>query len=360
MAESALHRRYTVLVVVTLMLASPRVHGQTEAGLNTQQNGAVITALPLSRTSGTFGDAAACGPEDPAITNPPKANKETQIAPLARASAADAGGYQDPWSQVKGIRAGPLSFDFSGQVRMRYERDVGFTLLGYEPGAADDLLLERVRLDLSARLWNRPRLFLQLQDSHAFLTTLVDSDFPSSSPIEDTLDIRQLYAEWLRIGGSAVGFRIGRQEISYGDQRVFGPGSWGNTGRFSWDAAMLKVDTHWFGSDLWIGKFLQYKSDVWPDRAVDEPLTLVSYTQVKRLPFRLDLFYVMKDDSSTDDRGRVRHWQPAIQHHRLPGRAHGFGRRRCGRDGHRPVRTIRARSDSRVRLKRQGRCHGTR
>ena len=287
------------------MLASPRVHGQTNAGpvVDTQQNGAVIAALPLSRTSGIFGDAAACGPEDPAITNLPEANEDMQIAPLAPASAAGESGQHDPWSQVKGMRAGPLVFDFSGQVRMRYERDVGFTLLGYEPGAADDLLLERVRLDLSARLWNRPRLFLQLQDSHAFLTTLVDSDFPSSSPIEDTLDIRQLYAEWLRIGGSAVGFRIGRQEISYGDQRVFGPGSWGNTGRFSWDAAMLKVDTHWFGSDLWIGKFLQYKSDVWPDRAVDEPLTVVSYTHVKRLPFRLDLFYVMKDDSSTTTAG---------------------------------------------------------
>ena len=150
-----------------------------------------------------------------------------------------------------------VTFDFSGQARLRYERDVGFTLKGYQPGAEDDLLLERVRLDFSARLWNRPRLFLQLQDAHAFLTTLEDSDFPASNPIEDTLDIRQLYGEWERIGGSALGFRIGRQQISYGDQRVFGPGNWGNTGRFAWDAATLKVDTRWFWSDVWVGKYLQ-------------------------------------------------------------------------------------------------------
>lgn len=229
---------------------------------------------------------------------PPDASKETESMSLAPAAGAGEGGHQDPWSPVKDVRVGPLTFDFSGQVRMRYERDVGFTLMGYEPGAHDDLLLERVRLDLSTRFDNGPRLFLQLQDAHPFLTTFEDSDFPTSSPIEDTLDIRQLYAEWLRIGGSAVGFRIGRQEISYGDQRVFGPGSWGNTGRFSWDAAMVKADTPWFGSDLWVGKFLQYKSDVWPDRTVDEPMNLVSYTQVKRLPFRLDLFYVLKDDAS--------------------------------------------------------------
>ena len=191
-----------------------------------------------------------------------------------------------------------VTFDFSGQARLRYERDVGFTLKGYQPGAEDDLLLERVRLDFSARLWNRPRLFLQLQDAHAFLTTLEDSDFPASNPIEDTLDIRQLYGEWERIGGSALGFRIGRQQISYGDQRVFGPGNWGNTGRFAWDAATLKVDTRWFWSDVWVGKYLQYKSDVWPDRSVDDFITVVWYTQIKRLPFRLDAFYVLKNDTS--------------------------------------------------------------
>ena len=104
--------------------------------------------------------------------------------------------------------------------------------------------------------------------------------------------------EWLHVGGSAFGFRIGRQQISYGDQRVFGPGNWGNTGRFAWDAAMMKVETERFASDFWVGKYLLYKSSVWPDRAVNNFLTFVNYTQVKRLPVRLDLFYVLKHDSS--------------------------------------------------------------
>jgi hypothetical protein len=155
-----------------------------------------------------------------------------------------------------------------------------------------------VRLDLTARFHDGQRVFLQLQDAHAFLTQYGDSDFPQSSPIEDTLDIRQLYAEWPHIGGGPVGFRIGRQQISYGDQRVFGPGNWGNTGRFAWDAAMVKVDTGRIASDFWVGKYLLYKSAVWPDRAVDDFLTFVNYTQVKKLPVRLDLFYVLKHDSS--------------------------------------------------------------
>jgi len=211
------------------------------------------------------------------------------------------GGQDSPaefWTRVKNRTAGPVTFDFGGQVRFRYEHDDGFSIKGYEPGSHDQLLLERVRLDLSARFWNRPRLFLQLQDAHPFLTRFGDEDFPTSSPIEDTLDIRQLYVEWLRIGGSSVGFRVGRQQISYGDQRVFGPGNWGNTGRFAWDAAMLKIDTQRFWTDLWVGKPLVYKADVWPNRAVDDFLTFVGYTHVKRLPFRLDLFYVLKHDGS--------------------------------------------------------------
>jgi hypothetical protein len=60
----------------------------------------------------------------------------------------------------------------------------------------------------------------------------------------------------------------------------------------------VKVDTEWFWTDLWVGKYLQYKSDVWPDRSIDDFLTLVSYSQVKKLPFRLDVFYVLKSDTS--------------------------------------------------------------
>jgi len=211
------------------------------------------------------------------------------------------GNTQDEfWSHTKDMRLGPAIFDFNGQVRWRYEYDDGFTVKGYEPRGHDQLLLERVRLDLGAHLSDGLRLFLQLQDAHAFLTRFKDSDFPQSNPLEDTLDIRQAYAEWLHIGGSPIGFRIGRQQISYGDQRVFGPGNWGNTGRFAWDAAMLKIDSDYFWTDLWVGKYLLYKSDVWPDRSVDHFLTFVGYTHINKLPFRLDPFYVLKyDDSGT-------------------------------------------------------------
>jgi hypothetical protein len=218
---------------------------------------------------------------------------------LASTPPASSSDVQDQfWSRFKNVKAGPLVLDFGGQSRLRFEYDDEFALKGYAPGHDDQLLLERVRLDLSARYGDDLRLFLQLQDAHAFLTQFGPADFSTSSPIDDTLDIRQLYAESLKIHGSPFGFRIGRQQISYDDQRVFGPGNWGNTGRFAWDAAMLKIDTTRAETDVWLGKYLTYQTHAWPNRPVGDFLTLVTYSRIKKLPFRLDVFYVLKDDDS--------------------------------------------------------------
>jgi hypothetical protein len=202
------------------------------------------------------------------------------------------------WSHVRDVRLGPVTLDLGGQVRLRYEHDDGFSLKGYEPGGSDDLLLERVRLELTARFSKRSRFFVQLQDAHAFLTRLGASDFPRSSPIEDTLDLRQLYLEWLQLGGSPIGLRLGRQQIAYGDQRVFGPGNWGNTGRFAGHGAMLTLETAALGADLWVGQPLQYRSDRWPNGQLPDFLTFVTYVHLNHLPFRLDLFYALKFDGS--------------------------------------------------------------
>jgi hypothetical protein len=212
-------------------------------------------------------------------------------------SDADTTSHDRYQAQFNDMRLGPLVFSFGGTARLRYEYYDGTTLKGYDPGNSDQILLERVRLELDTRLWEQPHLFLQMQDAHAFFTQFDDEDFPRSNPIENTLDIRQLYIEWRRIAESPFGFKLGRQQIAYGDQRVFGPGSWGNTGRFAWDAAMLKIETEWFWADLWIGKFLQYKTSVWPDESVDNFSTFVTYVGIKNLPLRLDLFYVQKNDN---------------------------------------------------------------
>lgn len=200
------------------------------------------------------------------------------------------------YKSINNIKIGPSILSISGQLRLRYEHFDGFGLKGYNPSEEDDLLLERIRIDFSFQHSTQKFLFIQMQDAHAFLTHYRDKDFPDSNPIEDTLDVRQLYIQWLNIKESPFGFRIGRQEISYGDQRVFGPGQWGNTGRYAWDAIMMKINTKWFDNDLWVGKYLTYKSDEWINKPVKNFFTIVNYTRLKNLPLMLDVFYVyMKD-----------------------------------------------------------------
>lgn len=200
------------------------------------------------------------------------------------------------YKRINNVKIGSSILSISGQLRLRYEHFDGFGLKGYNPSEEDDLLLERIRIDFSFQHSTQKFLFIQMQDAHAFLTHYRDRNFPDSNPIEDTLDVRQLYIQWLNIKGSPFGFRIGRQEISYGDQRVFGPGQWGNTGRYAWDAIMMKINTKWFDNDLWVGKYLTYKSDEWINKPIKNFYTIVNYTQLKNLPFILDVFYVFKKD----------------------------------------------------------------
>jgi hypothetical protein len=223
----------------------------------------------------------------------------TQIVATAR---ADWNAAQDRfWGHIKDVALGPVRLDIGGRLRLRQEHDDAFTVKGYVPDGGDDVLLQRLRLDLDFRLPRAARVFLQFQDAHAHFTRYAAKDFPRTNPYEDWFDLRQAFVEWTRIGGSPFGFKVGRQAIAYGDERVFGPGDWGNTGRYSWDAAILKVDTSWLWAELWLGRFMRMQPDAWPNSPFTQPTLYVAYAGIKRLPFRLDLFYAARHDTS----GRV-------------------------------------------------------
>jgi len=156
------------------------------------------------------------------------------------------------WSDpLKGIPLGPLRLDIGGSVRLRYEYRDDFSQQRYADRRTDDLrrdgfLLQRVRLDLDVKFAEEAHLFVQLQDARAHGSDFTEDDFPAavhSCPFWNPLDLRQAYLEMLHIGGTAFGIKVGRQAIFYGDNRIWGPGEWGNVGRYTWDAVKLIVDT---------------------------------------------------------------------------------------------------------------------
>jgi hypothetical protein len=113
----------------------------------------------------------------------------------------------------------------SGEIRLRGEWD------GRTAQAGDDAAaLSRARLGVGARV--RPWLsaFLQIQDARAWGTETATTDGAA-----DQLDLHQGYIDLTALGATA---RLGRQELSLGDERLVGPLGWSNVAR-AFDGALV-------------------------------------------------------------------------------------------------------------------------
>lgn len=157
-----------------------------------------------------------------------------------------------PVTAAESAKAAPAGrpWRFYGDLRYRYEVQDNFNAkyYGSQPPAgngSDSFLLQRLRLGVHYRLTERVALAAGIQDSRAFGVGLPDNEFYKkplgmiNHPYEDDAEP---YETWLiisDIGGRDLTLIAGRQSIHYGNNRIFGPGQWGNTGRYHWDAVRL-------------------------------------------------------------------------------------------------------------------------
>ncbi len=152
---------------------------------------------------------------------------------------------------------------FGMTMRFRYEFQDNFNQKYYgenpELGSADDgFLLGRIRAGLDYKPSEKIHLALWLQDSECWDMALPDSAFYNGklemedNPNKDQWELWETYLEVTRPADLPLAIKVGRQRIYYGDKKIFGPGEWGNTGRWMWDAAKLSyafqggfVDTYY-------------------------------------------------------------------------------------------------------------------
>lgn len=135
------------------------------------------------------------------------------------------------WATLSTIPAAAQELDFAGQVRPRYE----FRDPTGAAGSADVLISMRTRASLRARLERGVSLFVQLQDVRLWgeeRSTLADFS-------ADHLDLHQGYLE-IAFGKGDGRARVGRQEVSFGGQRLVGAVDWTQQGR-SFDGARLTL-----------------------------------------------------------------------------------------------------------------------
>jgi hypothetical protein len=118
----------------------------------------------------------------------------------------------------------PAWLDLAGDYRSRIE---GVEGARFQPDNDDAYVLSRLRLSATFRPSPAWRVVFQAQDSRVFL----GRDQRARPPFRDVVDARLAYVELGRRVDARWTARIGRQELTFGEQRLIGNADWLNTGR---------------------------------------------------------------------------------------------------------------------------------
>jgi hypothetical protein len=114
----------------------------------------------------------------------------------------------------------------------------------------------RVRLNIDADVHEHLRAFFQLQDSRFWgveatgLGNTARAQGALGISGQNTLDMHQGYIDVRKLFNYPVTVRIGRQEIIWGDHRMFGSFGWHNIAN-SWDAIRGMYDTEDYAAEAW-------------------------------------------------------------------------------------------------------------
>ena len=165
-------------------------------------------------------------------------------------------------------------FKIDGNIRYRYENWNGMNMLNYgddSPNALgnlnDNILLQRVILGFNYKPQKDIALTFHLQDSRAFGWSLRNSVLPDAFKIKKLgttnpyyiMNTNEVFFEIYDFNVSVnniiknTSIKFGRQKIMSSDYRIFGPGDWGNSGRWTWDALKVIYRSEKFSMDAWIG-----------------------------------------------------------------------------------------------------------
>ncbi|MBN1142601.1 MAG: alginate export family protein, partial [Deltaproteobacteria bacterium] len=136
---------------------------------------------------------------------------------------------------------------FGANVRLRYEFQNSFNqkYYGDNPAAGkehDGFLLGRFRAGFDWRPTEKIHVSLWGQDAEAWDSEMSDADFFNNTferihhPNKDRWELFETFVEIKDMFDTGLGIKAGRQRICYGDNRIFGPGEWGNSGLWIWDA----------------------------------------------------------------------------------------------------------------------------
>lgn len=199
------------------------------------------------------------------------------------------------WSDsLKDIPIGAYKLDIGGSMRLRFEHSDDFNIQRYADSSRDGFLLHRSRLDFNLSFSEQAHFYTQFQDARVYNSDFGKDDFTLGCPYWNSFDLRQGYLEWRRIGETPFGLKLGRQSIFYGDNRIWGPGEWGNVGRYTWDAVKLIAEAKPAEVHFLFARRVTYDDHKFVDNHDANLDIFGAYAMLKNLPCKLDLFWLTK------------------------------------------------------------------
>ncbi|RMF98440.1 MAG: DUF3373 family protein [Candidatus Schekmanbacteria bacterium] len=185
---------------------------------------------------------------------------EKELAALKKEVSSQKEAWEKNIGFLKSIRLG-------GEIRTRWEILDAFDL---DRNNTDDFFLIRTRFSIEATPVENLRIFIQAQDARVggderdvrggMRGDLQYVRFQSFHD-DNNLDLKQGYFDIANLGGLPVTLRIGRQVLSYGDERLVGANDWDNFGR-SFDAVKLIIEpAEGVQVDAWYAKVVEELKD---------------------------------------------------------------------------------------------------
>lgn len=180
-------------------------------------------------------------------------------------------------------------FSFGGEVRYQYfyfkNED-----WGEAPKDKDGFLLTRYLGNVDFHAGKHFRTFVQLQSS------LANGQVETPSPVDNNpLDLHQAFFDLVFPvrDKDNLTIRIGRQELSYGSQRLVAVRE-GPNNRQSFDAAKVMYRTKQVGLDLFYSHYVQAKTTIFDDASSSSTQFWGAYATFAPVPFfnHIDLYYL--------------------------------------------------------------------
>ncbi len=190
-----------------------------------------------------------------------------------------------------GLAVSPaLAILFSGEVRLRPEyRDNA----DFNKDTTDTLSFvgSRIRLITTTKALDDVLIKLTLQDTRNWGGSTNAAGLTDSG---EAVDVHEGYAELVNFMKMPFNLRAGRQEMSYGDQRLIGAFGWNNQGR-AFDALKIIFSNGDYGMDAWMAKRKENNAAAAGSPSIDRDFYGVYSTLKTLIPYTPWDIYVLFD-----------------------------------------------------------------